>query len=77
MSQLLIASPDSRRQLCVEMCDQLLARHRQAYFDSLRFDDPTEFDRGDIGVPGGLKVRGRRTRAWAHWWCWHWWCWHW
>ena len=39
------------------MCDLLPKQRRQAYFDSLHFERPVEFDRGDIGVPGGIEVK--------------------
>jgi hypothetical protein len=38
------------------MEDLLPLSRRQRLFDSLGFDAPLEFDRGDIGVPGGLQV---------------------
>jgi hypothetical protein len=38
------------------MEDLLPKKRRQRLFDSLGFDAPLEFDRGDIGVPGGLQV---------------------
>ncbi len=38
------------------MCDQLTKAQRRGYFDSLNLDRPAEFDRGDIGVPGGIEV---------------------
>jgi hypothetical protein len=38
------------------MEDLLPKSRRQRLFESLGFDAPLEFDRGDIGVPGGLQV---------------------
>jgi len=45
-----------RAQLCIEMCDQLTKTQRRRYFDSLHFERYVEFDRGDIGVPGGIEA---------------------
>jgi hypothetical protein len=38
------------------MCDLLPKARRQAYFDSLGFDNPIDFDRADVGVAGGIQV---------------------
>ena len=43
-------------QLCVEMESLLPMRQRMILFDRLGFDQFIEFDRGDVGVAGGLQV---------------------
>lgn len=51
----------SRAGILVRMMEQVLATqvgHRtfDSFIESLRFDEPLEFNEGDIGLPGGVQV---------------------
>ena len=57
-------------QVCVEMEDVLPKAWRLSIFDSLGFNQPLDFDHGDIGVAGGLQVRtASKKRKEKQ--CWH------
>ena len=40
----------------MEMCDLLPKARRIGFFNTMKLDQAVEFDRGDVGVPGGLQV---------------------